>query len=143
MHRRQVEGDEGGAAAEAQHGGIEGIADDAVAEPQNGLEGDDGGQAVGIDLPVQVPDRLPPVGIEPCSEHELAERIDAHDVPVVGAGLVPGLPGRGDDGAGKGDDHGALDQPEPGAQAPGGDPGPASRVAADSGHGSVCGDGPS
>ena len=130
----QASDDDREAATEADQGRVERIAEDTVAQRDNGLELDRAADGVHIHRSVQVADLLGLVGIEARGQQELAKCVDAHDVPVMGACLARCPPDRSDQCRDQGDDDGALDDLAPGTHAAGGDPDPAPCVPADPGH---------
>ena len=127
--------DDEAADAAADQGKLEEIAENAVAERKDMRLPGDEADGSDMDRSVQVTDLLGPVGAELGDQHELAEGVDAHDMPVVGGRGVPGLPGPGDQGTGEGDDQDEVDDAAPGAQAPGSDPDTPPGVTAYPGHG--------
>ena len=134
------EGGDGEARADAtsQHGGIEGIAQDTVAQIEKRAEPGDEADRLDLDRPVEVADHLFLVRVEAYGKHDLAEEMDAHDVPVVGGGVAEALPGCRGGARDEGDGCDELGEPAPCAQAPDGDPDAAPGVAAHTGHRACC-----
>ena len=139
---RQVEpeqGDDGNARADAaaELCGVDGPLHHAGALPEVGLEGGDLAEAARINRAVRAADRSFPVRVELQREHDLGENLDTHEVPIVIGGPFPGLPDYGGQASEDDDDGDPPAEPEPGAQAPGGDPETTPCVAAHACHDEV------
>ena len=120
--------------AAAEQGGIDGVLEQALAKIEDLRVCRDGVEGHDEDRAVHVAHLLGLVGLEVGNEHELAQRVDAEDVPVMVGVVAGGLP---DGGAQARDDDGDADppaEPEPGAEAPGSNPEPAPGIAAHTGH---------